>query len=256
MKKTNWKKTAFCTAVTSMAFAGFSSAALVYEVNFDGADPATTTGTGGQIGWDGGSAPIAGDVVTGPTGFGNGYSFATVRPYEQVLPTTINANNATVSFFFLGKQANFRDYLSIGTDAGNQLYFETNGADGVGIFNNGTFGGGPDLSTNSVGAVDFNAWNHIALTLDSTNNQSVLYLNGVQTATSTWAAGETFNILQLGSRFGEGVRASPNASIDEVRIYDETLNATQVAGLSTIPEPSSTALLGLGGLALILRRRK
>ena len=27
-------------------------------------------------------------------------------------------------------------------------------------------------------------------------------------------------------------------------------------GFNTVPEPSSTALLGLGGLALILRRRK
>jgi len=253
----NWISSALKIFLINAAGISMASAALVYEVNFDGASPATTTGTGGQIGWDGGSAPIAGDVVTGPTGFGSGYSFATVRPYEQVLPTTVNANNATVSFFFKGREtSNFRDYLSIGTDAANQLFFETNGANGVSIFNNGTFGGGPGLTTNSAGAIDFNAWNHIALTLDSSNNQSVLYLNGFQTATSTWAAGETFNILQLGSRFGEGVRASPNASIDEVRIYDETLDATAIANLSTIPEPSSIALLGLGGIALILRRRK
>ncbi|MDB4409051.1 PEP-CTERM sorting domain-containing protein, partial [Akkermansiaceae bacterium] len=34
------------------------------------------------------------------------------------------------------------------------------------------------------------------------------------------------------------------------------INALQVRDLGVVPEPSSTALLGLGGLALILRRRK
>jgi hypothetical protein len=38
--------------------------------------------------------------------------------------------------------------------------------------------------------------------------------------------------------------------LDYIRIDESAL------GLTAIPEPSSTALLGLGGLALILRRRK
>jgi hypothetical protein len=33
-------------------------------------------------------------------------------------------------------------------------------------------------------------------------------------------------------------------------------NAMSITGITTIPEPSSTALLGLGGLALIVRRRR
>ena len=48
------------------------------------------------------------------------------------------------------------------------------------------------------------------------------------------------------ARFGSDI----NASWDEIRIGD---TFADVAG---IPEPSSSALLGLGGLALILRRRK
>lgn len=259
MKMTHqkWTSSALKLLIINAASVGMASATLIYDINFDAASPATTSGTGGQIGWDGGSAPIEGDVVTGPTGFGNGYSFATVRPYENALPTTVSANNATVAFFFTGRElSNFRDYLSIGSAAGNQLFFETNGVNGISIFNNGGYGGGPGLTTNSAGEIDFSAWNHIALTLDSANNQSILYLNGVQTATSTWAAGETFNILQLGSQFGAGVRASPNASIDEVKIYDETLDSAAIANLSAVPEPSSTVLIGIGGIALILRRRK
>ena len=57
------------------------------------------------------------------------------------------------------------------------------------------------------------------------------------TATAT-EAGQTLGIALLG--------ASPTqATYDNVRLES-----------SAIPEPSTTALLGLGGLALILRRRK
>lgn len=54
-----------------------------------------------------------------------------------------------------------------------------------------------------------------------------------------------------------------DGSIDEFRIYDTALDATQItasfadsANTVAVPESSSTALLGLPGLALILRRRK
>jgi len=46
--------------------------------------------------------------------------------------------------------------------------------------------------------------------------------------------------------------------MDEIQFYSETLTDAEVATLYTdvVPEPSSSALLGLGGIALILRRRK
>ncbi|WP_235203457.1 LamG-like jellyroll fold domain-containing protein [Sulfuriroseicoccus oceanibius] len=50
-------------------------------------------------------------------------------------------------------------------------------------------------------------------------------------------------------------------SMGEVAIYDTALTLTElddvrVNGVAAVPEPSSAALLGLGGLAMILRRRK
>ena len=50
------------------------------------------------------------------------------------------------------------------------------------------------------------------------------------------------NIYRFGGSIG-----SPGMNIAEIRFSEET---------SVIPEPSTTALLGLGGLALIFRRRK
>jgi len=46
-----------------------------------------------------------------------------------------------------------------------------------------------------------------------------------------------------------------NGSVDEVRIYDNELSATEVATLAGVPEPSS-ALLGLASLGLLLRRKR
>jgi len=43
---------------------------------------------------------------------------------------------------------------------------------------------------------------------------------------------------------------------DDLQVYDHALSNTEVQALAAVPEPSSAALLGLGGIALILRRRK
>jgi len=53
---------------------------------------------------------------------------------------------------------------------------------------------------------------------------------------------------------GSGVTQNLEGSIDEVRISGIARGADEM--LFTVPEPSSTALLGLGAFALLLRRRK
>ncbi len=62
-----------------------------------------------------------------------------------------------------------------------------------------------------------------------------------ESATSTWGDMSHF-IFSLGGQEA--------GTIDEIRI------GTTLADVAPIPEPSSTALLGLGGLALLLRRKK
>jgi len=116
---------------------------------------------------------------------------------------------------------------------------------------------------------DEEEWDHVLMTYDTSgaNPTLSLYLNGSTTAISVTDTSGTFNFSSLnfgGSRDGGGEREW-DGMIDEVALWTRDLTAaerTQVYqnglnGLAvTVPEPSSTALLGLGGLALILRRRK
>ena len=54
---------------------------------------------------------------------------------------------------------------------------------------------------------------------------------------------------------GGGGNHGGNGIYDDFRIYDHVLTSAEVQAL-LVPEPSSVALLGLGGVALLLRRRK
>jgi len=71
-----------------------------------------------------------------------------------------------------------------------------------------------------------------------------LVLPGTAYATQTASIDQSgLNYLALGGN-------------DQVLNMDEIRFGTSYADVTPVPEPSSTALLGLGGLALILRRRK
>jgi len=70
--------------------------------------------------------------------------------------------------------------------------------------------------------------------------------------TSTWVAGGGQELSFSQTASGTGTLSFDFTSAGN----NATLNALTIADAAPIPEPSSTVLLGLGGLALILRRRK
>ena len=109
-------------------------------------------------------------------------------------------------------------------------------------------------------------WHHLAMTLDVTDAVTDtatmrFYIDGVQKSTvidSAWAGWDLASGLnESGVGAGNNGTHSFSGLYDDVRIYDTALTPAEVLeSMHAIPEPSSTALLGLGSLALILRRRK
>ena len=75
------------------------------------------------------------------------------------------------------------------------------------------------------------------------------------TSTSDWLdAGGITDLSAFSYTSASADEATGGPIIDSIRLSDDADAYAQVTGV--VPEPSSAALLGLGGLALILRRRK
>ncbi len=100
-------------------------------------------------------------------------------------------------------------------------------------------------------------WHHLALTRsDEAGNNLTIYLNGE----AAWTGTDTAEfVVTNGDNEGVWFGRRPNfgngfiGSLDDIRVYDGALTASEV--LALIPEPSS-ALLGLSSLGFLLMFRR
>lgn len=113
-------------------------------------------------------------------------------------------------------------------------------------------------------------WHMATVTYEAGANAVTFYLDGSLFGSVNFNNATPINTVttgDLGIIIGAGIReatATGNANrfvnglLDDVRIYSTALSATEVQDLYllTIPEPSSLALLALGGLALFVTRRR
>lgn len=173
---------------------------------------------------------------------------------EFTTPLVPNAGTYSVALFAKGTgvQTGVTELISQGFSGGPGFYI---GTDHTGVSMRVT-----DVWTAT--GVPFgapNTWTHYALVVDSSLNQSTLYVNGVPAATLGMAIAT--NISGTPTRFGAQFAAIGeyfNGALDDVRIYDGLLTGGEVLALANpVPEPATAWSMGFGLLALLgLRRRR
>jgi len=144
--------------------------------------------------------------------------------------------------------------LSLGTGGGSGIRFD------VRLTGNNLRLEVQGAGTNTTEAIADGTWRHIAIVVPnatSTLGNVQYYIDG--SLGGTFSGAQNINTgtapLRIGDSFQDTARDFKGL-IDDVKIFDSALNASEVMALTVVPEPSSTALLGLGALSLVLRRRR
>ena len=108
-----------------------------------------------------------------------------------------------------------------------------------------------------------NTWYHVAFTHNPTTERLKVYENAAETGNRAVGPGAMAADM-TGGKLYWGIHKSVNrhmpALYDDVAIFTQELSQSEIEqamymGAYSIPEPSTIALLGLGGLALIRRKR-
>jgi hypothetical protein len=98
-------------------------------------------------------------------------------------------------------------------------------------------------------------WHWAVLTVDRGGASPIVdyYVDTHLITTSSSTLGPIdFSNISIGRDSGDVTYAARLTTVDDFRLYDTALSATQVAN---VPEPATLSLLALGGMAILRRRR-
>ena len=141
---------------------------------------------------------------------------------------TIGANMTISAWIFKNSSTGQKSFFSNRGGAGN-VYFGLSGTQ-VFLYDNA---GSPPNITSASGAVQIGKWQHIVAT--SNASTTIFYVNGVQVASNSQNRGSstgTFGIgwdPSIGTEYWDGL-------IDDARVYNRTLSATEIATLYNLNE--------------------
>jgi hypothetical protein len=118
-----------------------------------------------------------------------------------------------------------------------------------------------DVTLHSTTAINTGTFTHVAVTYDYGTGLKEIYINGVLNATQTVSssAHNDRHLLFLGANDFDAQYFS--GQLDDFQLYSTKLSAGQVSfiysnpGFTAVPEPGTLALLALGGVLLLARRR-
>ncbi len=269
------KKNTLIAATSALALSASAQAALIIELAPGNLSVNSGTVTWTNTGSAGGAFTSNANtgVTIGNVSDGSSSAFAVTNTTGNYLTSDFTDSAAGLK----GTQVRTTEIWVLNTSPGEgdtAIAWGRRGLSGqnyaLGVGNNDDFGA---IATwaNDAGYSSDNvatSWTHVVWTSTASGNHKV-YLNGVEAVdytagTFNTSGNQARNFRLFAENNQNGTVFTNNGlvgSINSVKVYDEIRTEAQIteafnAGIVAVPEPSSTALLGLGGLALILRRRK
>jgi len=203
---------------------------------------------GCYIPWEGGKLrmiPNRADVEAPGAAFFNGDAGTRIGMGDPIILDFTASDDFSIEFWFktttsgsvqvlVGKKATIA-----GADVGYILYLDASDNLVCRIHDGTNTAADTDSTTNFLDGV----WHHIAMTINQTANDMIVYVDGVArttvnitTVTGTLANGEEFRLGADGSAFDRFI-----GEIDEVRVWDDVRGATEIIDnrVSEIANPTT-----------------
>jgi hypothetical protein len=191
--------------------------------------------TSGTTASDSSGSNYTGTLVGSPTWvtgkMGNAISFNGTNSYVD-FSNILSLVGSDLSLSVWVKPTAVTDYMSfIDKLANNGNYRLLGYANGVVEYGIRDAANGYDYIDSAAGVLQAGQWTHIAVVHTSSNNTATLYINGVAAGTKTFSLTRNDAGVPLRAGYTTNNGVYYNGAIDDMRIYNRALSASEVQGV-------------------------